>query len=108
MVINVIGIGFYGINQCLLFIVNVFDQMGKVVIVVCCSGVCQICGIVVIFCIGVEQEIVYFCWGMMVQFGVVQDGGMFIQCDNIVVRYVGIMMVGGGEIGLVDIEFVYF
>ena len=43
----------------------------------------------------------------MVQFGVVQDGGMLIQRDNVAVRHVGIAVTSGGEIGLVDIEFAH-
>ena len=107
MVINVTGTGLHGTNQRLLLIVNVFDQMGKVVIAVRRPSARQICGIAVIFRTGVEQETAHLRRGTMVQFGVVQDGGMLIQRDNIAVRHVGITMAGGGEIGLVDIEFAH-
>ena len=107
MIINVARPGFHGANQRQLLVVNVFNQMGKVVVAVCRPGPGQIRGIAVIFCASVEQEAAHLHRGAMIQFGVVQDGGMLIQRDNVAVRHVGVTMAGGGKIGLVDIEFAH-
>ena len=40
----------------------------------------------------------------MIQFGVVQDGRVLVERDNVAVRHVGIAMTGGGQVRLVDVE----
>ena len=107
MVINVARPGFHGANQRQLLVVNVFNQMGEIVIAVCRPGPRQIRGIAVIFRAGVEQKAAHLRRSAMVQFGVVQDGSMLVQRHDVAVRHVGIAVTGGGKIGLVDIEFAH-
>lgn len=107
VVIYIVDVCFYGGDQRQLFIINVFYQLRVVVVIFCRLGTGQVSRIVVIFCFGIQQEVAYFFRCLMVQFGVMQYRSVFVKRYNVVVRYVGITMIGRGQIGNVDIEFVY-
>lgn len=64
----------------------------------------QIGGIAVVLRPGVKQEAAHLGGRAVIEFGVVQHGGVFIERHNIAVGNVDIAMAGGRQVGEVDIE----
>ncbi len=103
VIIHVAGSGLHGANQRQLFVVHVFNQLRKIGIRIrrpYGSGLPHN------HCTQprVQQEATHLSRNLMIQFGVVQNRGMFIQRHDVAVRHVGIAVAGRRQVSLIDIE----
>ncbi len=98
---------FHSADQRQLLVVDIFDQLRKVVIAIGGPGPGQIRGVAVILGASVQQEAAHLSGCAMIQPGVVQHGSVLVERHDIAVGYVGIAVAGGGQIGHVDVKFAH-
>ncbi|CGX63787.1 Uncharacterised protein [Salmonella enterica subsp. enterica serovar Typhi] len=104
MIIHIANARLHGSDQRQLFVVNIFHQVGVVVIAFRRPGPRQIRRVAVVFRARIQQETAHFRRCLMIQFRVMQHGGMFVQRHNVAVRNIGIAMSRGGQVRQVDVK----